>query len=107
MKFLARSVMSSGRFLLIYLVFVADVFACEEGYQIITIRRDGTVTANPASVESEARKAGGLKALVERDVADRRTLAEDKSISAATKSAAVPILDKNIRIARCHAALEK
>jgi hypothetical protein len=90
-----------------FALFTPLAHSCEEGYVVITIRRDGTVTANPVSVLSEAKKAGGLKALVERDIADRKTLIEDKDLLYSTKSTAVSILDKNIRIARCYAALEK
>jgi hypothetical protein len=86
---------------------MASAHSCEEGYQIITIKQDGTVTANPAPINSEAKKVGGLRALVERDVLDRKTLIEDQRLGASTKSTAISILDKNIRIARCHAALER
>lgn len=67
------------------------------------------LTSNEASatnipMDKEAERAGGYRKLLDRDEADRKTLASDQDISGAVKGKALPFLDANIRNVRCMTA---
>lgn len=74
--------------------------ACETVYYRIELPAKATKT----TVQIVKAEVGSYSALASRDDSDRKALAEDNTVSAADKAYLLPMLDSNIRVARCWAA---
>ena len=77
--------------------------ACETVYYRIELPAKAAKT----TVQIVKAEVGSYSALANRDEADRKTLAEDNTVSAADKAYLLPMLDSNIRVARCWAATSR